>query len=332
MRNKDIAMSMFGFVAVLVAAWTGLAAAAPLGTAFTYQGRLQDANSPANGVYDIQFKLYDSADLNAKQVGDTIDINDLKISDGYFVVTLDFGRDGSVADVFNGQALWLQIAVRPSDLSDLADYTLLRPRQEIRPTPYALYAAYGNKPAYRWTGPKGTEPRGTWLQFENPDGGWGTAENLQGPAGATGPALGIYDSLGKESSGSRAPGDAGRRTLFNLGNVGIGTTKPSVQLEIAGQIKITGGSPGAGKVLTSDGEGLASWQVVSWSPVGSSGQTLRHDGANWLANSLLYNNGASIGIGTTAPAPAAKLDIAGQVKNTGGSPGLNKVLASDATG
>jgi hypothetical protein len=32
-------------------------------------------------------------------------------------------------------------------------------------------------------------------------------------------------------------------------------------LEVAGQIKITGGSPGAGKVLTSDATGLATWQT-----------------------------------------------------------------------
>ncbi|MFA6923903.1 MAG: hypothetical protein WC223_06580 [Bacteroidales bacterium] len=44
-------------------------------------------------------------------------------------------------------------------------------------------------------------------------------------------------------------------------------------------------------------------------PAGTSGQTLRHDGTNWAANSLLYNNGTSIGIGTTSP--GAKLHIAG---------------------
>jgi len=46
------------------------------------------------------------------------------------------------------------------------------------------------------------------------------------------------------------------------GNVGIGTTGPGAKLEVAGQIKITGGSPGAGKVLTSsDASGLASWRA-----------------------------------------------------------------------
>jgi len=56
-------------------------------------------------------------------------------------------------------------------------------------------------------------------------------------------------------------------------NVGIGTINPGAKLEVAGQIKITGGSPGAGKVLTSDASGLASWQTpklinCGWYPGG----------------------------------------------------------------
>jgi hypothetical protein len=46
------------------------------------------------------------------------------------------------------------------------------------------------------------------------------------------------------------------------GKVGIGTTNPGAKLEVAGQIKITGGSPGTGKVLTSDASGLAFWETV----------------------------------------------------------------------
>lgn len=46
---------------------------------------------------------------------------------------------------------------------------------------------------------------------------------------------------------------------FSAGNVGIGTITPGATLEIAGQVKITGGTPGAGKVLTADATGLATW-------------------------------------------------------------------------
>lgn len=45
------------------------------------------------------------------------------------------------------------------------------------------------------------------------------------------------------------------------GNVGIGAADPTARLEVAGQVRITGGSPGPGKVLTSDANGLASWQA-----------------------------------------------------------------------
>jgi trimeric autotransporter adhesin len=46
-----------------------------------------------------------------------------------------------------------------------------------------------------------------------------------------------------------------------LGNVGIGTISPSAKLEVAGAIKIVDGTQAASKVLTSDANGLASWQT-----------------------------------------------------------------------
>jgi hypothetical protein len=47
---------------------------------------------------------------------------------------------------------------------------------------------------------------------------------------------------------------------LSTGNVGIGTTAPGAKLDIAGNIKISDGTQGAGKVLTSDSSGLSSWQ------------------------------------------------------------------------
>lgn len=49
---------------------------------------------------------------------------------------------------------------------------------------------------------------------------------------------------------------------YNTGNVGVGTATPDARLEVAGQVKITGGSPGVGKFLTSDATGLATWAAV----------------------------------------------------------------------
>lgn len=59
------------------------------------------------------------------------------------------------------------------------------------------------------------------------------------------------------SLGANAPE---RMRIASNGNVGIGTNSPQSKLDVAGQIRISGGAPGEGKVLTSDANGLASWQ------------------------------------------------------------------------
>ncbi|WKZ26616.1 MAG: tail fiber domain-containing protein [Candidatus Paceibacterota bacterium] len=89
-----------------------------------------------------------------------------------------------------------------------------------------------------------------------------------------------------------------RMRITSAGNVGIGTTNPGARLEVNGQVKITGGSPGAGRVLTSDAAGLASWATPSGGlPGGSSNQTLRHDGSGWIASNNIKNNGTNVNIG-----------------------------------
>jgi hypothetical protein len=42
-------------------------------------------------------------------------------------------------------------------------------------------------------------------------------------------------------------------------NIGIGTATPTAKLDILGTIKIVDGTQSAGRVLTSDATGLASW-------------------------------------------------------------------------
>jgi hypothetical protein len=124
---------MFTILVLALGSVVCSANAAPVGTAFMYQGRLIDDNIAAEGFYDFRFELYDDPNAGTQQ-GPTVDINDVNAVDGYFTVELDFG-----SDVFTGDARWLEIAVRPTDSND-PNYTPLDPRQEVTPTPYALYA------------------------------------------------------------------------------------------------------------------------------------------------------------------------------------------------
>ena len=119
-------------------------------------------------------------------------------------------------------------------------------------------------------------------------------------------------------------------------NVGVGTATPGARLEVAGQIKVTGGTPGLGKVLTSDATGLATWLAnSSATATGITGGVENYiskfgTGGTGLYPSQFFDDGTNIGIGTAVP--GAKLDIAGTIRITGGGIGSGRVLTSDATG
>lgn len=87
------------------------------------------------------------------------------------------------------------------------------------------------------------------------------------------------------------PGNTQVLTAKVSGNVGIGTANPTAKLEVAGQVKITGGAPGVGKVLTSDATGLGSWQT----PAASS--------SFWSASgsNISNTNSGNVGIGISNP-------------------------------
>ena len=104
----------------------------PLGTGFTYQGRLTDGSAPANGLYDFEFRLYDES-TGGSQVGSTLTHSSVNVTEGLFTVVLDFGT------AFSGSARYLEISVRPGASGD--PYTTLDPRQALTAAPHALYAS-----------------------------------------------------------------------------------------------------------------------------------------------------------------------------------------------
>jgi len=153
-------------------------------------------------------------------------------------------------------------------------------------------------------------------------------------------SLAITGATGMSGSDSLLSIAGSTMVVLNNGNVGIGTTSPQAKLDIAGQIKIVDGTQGAGKVLTSDDNGLATWQTPAGDNLGNhiatmtltanygivtttitaSSITITGEGITGseplfqVANAtmVVLNNG-NVGIGTTSP--DAKLRVEGEVKS-----------------
>ena len=104
--------------------------AAPLGTLFTYQGRLDFSGQPANGSYQMTFWLYANFAGGTPIASNIVPV--VPVNDGLFTRTVDFGPNR-----FTGDEGWLAITVATNGSSA---FTLLQPRTRIAPTPNALYA------------------------------------------------------------------------------------------------------------------------------------------------------------------------------------------------
>lgn len=128
--RKPRAQTALCVLALFLGAFGTFGAAAPGGTKFSYQGRLLDGANPANGTYDLRFTLYDS--LSSLVAGPETNAA-VAVSNGLFTVALDFG-----AGVFTGPSRLLEIGVRSNTVA--ADFTVLTPRTELTPTPYAITA------------------------------------------------------------------------------------------------------------------------------------------------------------------------------------------------
>lgn len=98
-------------------------------TEFTYQGRISDNGSPANGLYDIRFRLFATSTPAGIPLGNNERTN-VAVVDGVFTVTLDFGPNA-----FNGNDRYLEIGIRPAGGTT---YTVLSPLPKITSVPYAL--------------------------------------------------------------------------------------------------------------------------------------------------------------------------------------------------
>jgi hypothetical protein len=145
-------------------------------------------------------------------------------------------------------------------------------------------------------------------------------------------AGGVVDSLAFTTGGG---GGGIKMRISPTGDVGINVNVPTQRLHVVGNARITGGiydSSNAigtsGQVLSSTGTGTA-WIAASAGTVTGSGTTnyvTKFTGATSLGNSLIYDNGSSVGIGSTTTS------ISGTTFRTVVTSGDTRVMAFNGDG
>jgi hypothetical protein len=203
-------------VFLLACAWAASTDAQPLGTAFTYQGRLVENGTPATGPYDLEIKLFD-APAGGTQLFTTLLYEDVAVGNGLFTVALDFGPG-----TFEGSARWLEIGVRPG--ASTGAFTTLPARQELTPSPNAIFGA-----TTPWAGILG-KPAGFADDVDDDSGGDITSVSTPPGNGLVGGGTTGALTLGVAFGGSGSGGAVSRVDHHHVGQTWVATANPALTI------------------------------------------------------------------------------------------------------
>jgi hypothetical protein len=305
-----------------------------------YQGVLTDAGGSAvtDGDYSVEFSIYDVASGGSALWNNTKTVS---VSHGIFNVILGESSPLNLdfdTQYYLGMAVEGESELTPRVTLNASAYSLnsrgvtgssnifppagkvgigtMSPNVDAKA--HIMLPSSGNFACLMIECPDNN--KGYGIEFVNPDGSWLVGPNVGNCTDnnftISGPGTGLVDFL----------------RILPTGEMGIGLTSPVEKLDVDGGVKIgnsTGSNAGTIRWTGADFEGYdgGSWQSLTGGggslPSGTAGQTLRHNGSNWVANSGIYNNGTYIGIGDVTP--EAKLNIGGGQWNLNATEGDFKI-------
>lgn len=311
---KLFTCTVLGLFCCILMMWQPKAAAigvTPVGTEFTFQGKLTTGGNAIDGDVDLKFRLFDAA-TGGTQIGGELESLNVFVVDGTFTIDLDFG-----GSAFVGGKRWLEIDVR--NAGD-PTYETLSPRQPIVPAPIAQVALNTPSVPFMFTGTDATFTTGNvGIGTTTPS----TALTIQTSPPTPRPGLymlgdGINNGVRLRNTGTGGgefaiftdnsnqlrfrdyDGGSDRMVIDNAGNVGIGMTSPQTTLEVGGQIRVMSGG-----VNPSSGAGIE----FAYNPT-TGGQISTYDRTAGQAKNLKINPfGGNVGIGTTGSIQAG-LEVA----------------------
>jgi len=281
------------------------------GTAFTYQGRLDDSGNPVNGIYDLRFDLFDDITPGGPSTGMAITKSAINVSNGLFTVNLDFGGWIELGYIH------LEISVRTNGGGAFA---ILNPRQTITAAPLAVFATSA-----------GTAYSADFADFTF-NAGFADFALSASSVEAINISGTMADAQLSSNVALRSGGNtfSGTQVVTN-GNVGIGTTTPSRLLEV-------GGPPGTEGLIrlqsrSTNGGAFRIWEVgVPKDDVSVDGKFYSFVIDDVLLGNkpelLIQYNTGNVGIGTTNP--SVPLQVEGEATWSGG-PNVRGVITGIQT-
>ncbi len=283
-------------------------------SAFTYQGRLKLAGVPVTNTCDFKVSLW-NAQNGGTQLAGPLDLLNIAVDKGLFVISPDFGFD-----LWDGADRFLQIAVRSPAGS--GSYVTLAPRQQVMATPYALAARSGGG----WVLDNG------YSAFLEAGLGVGTASpsaRLHLVQAADAPSQGLWVSnstlsrslelwVDGSSNGRLQVGAAADTPMLLNGDgngpVGIGTLDPAGKLDVRQTSQTNTPALRVGYDGPNAGSGASSASLVRVSTTSEFRPLFLVETA--LADPAFFiGPSGNVGLGTVLP--TKRLDVAGDLKISG---------------